>query len=501
MAEPTLVSYTESTFNDSGVTDETTASVSWLAGDLILVFGLVSNNSTTQTLAVPTATGLTFTQAAAVNTADDNNDTRIYLWTATAAGDGSSAVTSVTGSIDAGLKSGIAVLVYRGSDGIGTPVTLDGSTAKTISVTRAQANSHVAVAMGDWNQVGDDTVTATPTGTVRHASAESGQADFFVVTYPDQGATGTTAYGIASHTGTVDMSGIAVEIKGTAGGGGGNVTTKTMTDSLDASEATVRWLRRRRDSSETLTVFDDPNRTIGMIVNDFSLDVADEEVQWARRNRLASDNVQMADGFVQWRRFRRSADDTLTLLDQVIKTVTGAGILYTKVMSEAIEFADGFVRWLQYRRLTEDTLDILDAFSKLIAGAGITYARILSDSVQMIDDTGNRWTFRRNLMTDTLQVPDQLVQGAIRGRVMADAVTFTDVLTQWVRLVRQLGEDIEFSDGTVKVRRMLKTATDALDLSDELIRSLFLDQLQPTNFRLGIGIDPFVFGMGRSLLN
>lgn len=221
MAEPTLVQYAESTFSDSGVTDETSASITWETGDSILVVGVVSNNGATQTLGVPTVTGLTFTQIGVVNAADDSNDTRCYMWGATAAAGGSGAVVSVTSSVDAGLKSGIGVFVFRGSDGFGTPVTLDGSTAKTISVTRVQANSHVVVVMGDWNQVGDVTVSATPTGTVRHASAQSGQADFFICSYGDQGATGTTSYGITSHTGTVDMSGLAVEVKGTAGGGGG----------------------------------------------------------------------------------------------------------------------------------------------------------------------------------------------------------------------------------------------------------------------------------------
>lgn len=218
MAEPTFVEYDESTFSDSGATDETSGSIAWQTGDIVLVFGGVSNNEANGTLATPTATGLTFGLLSSINTGNDNNDARVYLWSATAGGDGSSTVGSVTGSLGSGLKSGIAVMVYRGSDGLGTPVTLDGSTAKTISVTTTQANSHVALMMVDWANVGDVTVTATPSGTVRHASSQSGQADFFVVTTADLGAIGTYACGIASHTGTVDMSGIAVEVKGTAGG-------------------------------------------------------------------------------------------------------------------------------------------------------------------------------------------------------------------------------------------------------------------------------------------
>jgi hypothetical protein len=302
---------------------------------------------------------------------------------------------------------------------------------------------------------------------------------------------------------------------------GGSTTSKTMTDTLSAAdepvrwarrlrrqdegislaEAVVRWNRRNRQQSDTFIMFDDPNRVIEMQIYDQGIDVADEGLDRSIRSRQSSDTISLSDGFVQWRRYTRSADDTLTLLDQFIKTVTGAGTLYTKVMSEAIEFSDGFVHWLRYRRQTDDVIDVLDGFSKLIAGAGITYARVMGDSVQMIDDTGNRWTFRRNLSTDTLQLPDELVRGAVRGRVLTDAISFTDALTQWVRLVRLFGDDVEFTDGTVKVRRMLRTAEDAIDISDELIHSLFLDQLQPTDFRIGTGSDPFVLGVGRSLIN
>jgi len=223
MAEPTFVEYDESTYSDIGPTDELASASTWQTGDIVLVFGGHSTNDAANQLGTPTVTsgsgtGLTFSLLASVNNAAGSNDTQVFLWTATAAGNGSGAIQSVTSATANGLRSGISVLIYRGSDGLGTPVTLDGSTAKTISVTRAQANSHVALMLADWAQVGDVTVTATPSGTVRHASAEAGQADFFVVTFGDQGATGTTSYGITDHTGTVDMSGIAVEIKGTAGG-------------------------------------------------------------------------------------------------------------------------------------------------------------------------------------------------------------------------------------------------------------------------------------------
>ena len=221
MAAPTLADSDKSTFNDSGTTDETAGSVAWETGDIVLVFGLISNNDAAgTTLATPTVAGLTFSLVTSLNVNSEGNDCTVYLWSATAGSASSGTIGSVTNTGTSSLRSGIVVQVWRGSDGIGTPATIDNSTAKTISVTTTQANSRVAWAMGDWNAVNDVTVTATPSGTIQHAQFETGQSTFFAGYTDDLVTVAAHACGIASHTGTVDMAGIAVEIKGTAGGGG-----------------------------------------------------------------------------------------------------------------------------------------------------------------------------------------------------------------------------------------------------------------------------------------
>jgi hypothetical protein len=212
MAEPTLIAYQQSDWTDVGTGNEVTPSISWEAGDQILAVGATEDEGAT--MGVPTATGLTFSQLDA--TAGASN-TRTYLWGATAGANGSGAVTSVSAGTSA--ARGLSAYVYRGSDGFGTPASITGSTAKTISVTRSQANSHIVAVLADWNQVGDVTVSPSPAGgTQRVAVAVAGRADFFQFSWGDQGSAGTTAYGITDHTGTVDMSGLAVEIKGTGGG-------------------------------------------------------------------------------------------------------------------------------------------------------------------------------------------------------------------------------------------------------------------------------------------
>jgi hypothetical protein len=222
-AQPTVVSYGSSTFSDAGNTNEVVAGVSWQTGDIVLALGGVGNNAGANQLATPTVTGgtgtgLTFSLLASVNNNSAFDDAQVYVWSATAAGNGSGSIQSAS-SAGSSRRNGIGIFVFRGTDGLGTPVALDGSTAKTISLTRGGTNSHVVEILVDFNQVGDVVVDAAPSGAVRFAEAEAGEADFFVLSWSDQGSTGTTAYGLTNHTGSVDMSGIAIEVLGTAGGG------------------------------------------------------------------------------------------------------------------------------------------------------------------------------------------------------------------------------------------------------------------------------------------
>lgn len=213
MPEPTLT-YAAATFTDDETLTNVTGSLSWEAGDIVVVFGATADGGTT--LGTPTATGLTFSSLA---TAGGSSNTQIYLWSATAGSSGSGAITSTANNqIN---RAGIGAFVVHGSDGLGTPVTVTGSTAKTISVTRTQANSAVACLLADWNAVNDATTDPTPAGGTERTEVPGDAATWAVYLYSwgDQGATGTTSYGVTNHTGTVKMSGIAVEIKGTTGGG------------------------------------------------------------------------------------------------------------------------------------------------------------------------------------------------------------------------------------------------------------------------------------------
>jgi hypothetical protein len=208
---PTLTDYQESNWTDVTVND-VTPTVTWSAGSLVVVTGVSENGNAA--LSTPTATGLSFSLITSVN-AGDVGDAYAIAWSATPGSGGSGAITSVgTGGSAA---RGIAAYVYSGSQGIGNTNTMDAQNAKTISLTRNNSNSAVINIMGDWDAINDTTVNPSPAGgTVTQAVFNSGLATFFAVDWGDQGSTGTTSYGITDHTGTVDMSGLVIEIRGVA---------------------------------------------------------------------------------------------------------------------------------------------------------------------------------------------------------------------------------------------------------------------------------------------
>lgn len=163
----------------------------------------------------PTATGLTFSLVTSVGSGVAG-DSLAYLWSATAGSGGSGAVTATIGA-GGNARRGIAAYVYSGSGGLGANNTIQGSTAKTISLTRTTANSAVVNVLVDWNAAPDVVVNPTPAGgTMRKAEEAPANVTYFLTDWGDQGAAGTTSYGITDHTGTVRMSGIVVEVKGVA---------------------------------------------------------------------------------------------------------------------------------------------------------------------------------------------------------------------------------------------------------------------------------------------
>lgn len=210
MAAPTLVDYQQSTFTDRTSASEVTASLTWQAGDLIVVVGLTENQP--RTLGVPTASGLTFAPISG-GSVDIASACHVYSWSAIAGSNGSGAITS---TVDATIAMrGISAFVYRGHGGIGNVSSSGSSEAVSVrSLTRSGNNSAMVFALGNWTPDADVTVSPTPSGTERVAITQATFATMFVFDYGDQGAAGTANVGITGFNGVTNNVMVAIEIKG-----------------------------------------------------------------------------------------------------------------------------------------------------------------------------------------------------------------------------------------------------------------------------------------------
>lgn len=239
MAAPTRVTASASALNVGTTPKSVTVSAN--SGDLIVVRSL--NENATDTLAAPTATGLTFTQQGLLGTA--NTSTRAGIWTATAA-----ATTSYTIQQTQGTSSswwGFVVSVWRNHGGVGNVGTLPNTTGtvttgSSIPLTTSGANSGIDFVAGDF--------AAKSAGATRSYRSVNGSAatedSYFNNTshytayfayHPDAGAAGSVTVGTTAPASQV-ADGIAIEIL--AAGGGGTTFTQTVSASCAASATVVR---------------------------------------------------------------------------------------------------------------------------------------------------------------------------------------------------------------------------------------------------------------------
>jgi hypothetical protein len=180
---------------------------------------------------------------------------------------------------------------------------------------------------------------------------------------------------------------------------GSGVFTKVMTDTLSASDAFISYLRRRRDSTDLVSL------TEGSTFRQFLI--------------TASEDVELADTVAKILRYRRVIDESLTIIDAFTKTIAGAGITYARVLSDSIVLIDDAGnRWsLRTRQLT-DTVGLSDAVIRALAR--ICY---LSDDVEFIDGTVKIQRLVRTPVEE-LVISDQLISAFFQDQISPVAFTF-----------------------------------------------------------------------------
>src|ERR1044071_4217792 len=185
MPAPTLPSSTTSTWTDTVASAEVSGTLTWNSGDMILVIGLTED--TNETINLPTATGLTFAALGSALAAASN--CWAHVWQATAGSSGSGAVTAAAGQVQTAMR-GIWCTAWGGGTGF-VPTNSQGTTTDTLSITRTQANSAIAVGFADWNAVGATSPGWVPSGFTQVQALAHTNVSAFAAYWGDQGATGS----------------------------------------------------------------------------------------------------------------------------------------------------------------------------------------------------------------------------------------------------------------------------------------------------------------------
>lgn len=209
------------------VAADPTVTVSFSAGDEIVVFG--ATEATATTLATPTATGLTF--SAITSATAGASEPTAYLWRATAGAGGTSVViTAARGGSNGTQMAGLAAWVIGG--GVTSVSALAGDNAESgYASVSAPSGGMVIVALADWNATnppGKTPSTGTGTATERF---DTGNTSNYAVWGADwQGTTTSSAtYGPNNYTSLrVAKVGAAITLPG--GGGAAGARSPIVTD-------------------------------------------------------------------------------------------------------------------------------------------------------------------------------------------------------------------------------------------------------------------------------
>ena len=136
---------------------------------------------------------------------------------------------------------------FSGSDGVGAIASTSGASgAPSFSITTTQANSAIVVIISDWN-AGSGTQTFTSNGGAGSATAltdypgDSTRYGAAIAYYADAGTVGAKTVGMSAPS-DQKWRGIAIEVKGTAGG------SASVVPSFTASIRSALEVRRNHET-------------------------------------------------------------------------------------------------------------------------------------------------------------------------------------------------------------------------------------------------------------
>lgn len=217
MAAPSLVTQVATVF-DTGATPKVSPSITTQAGDkLICLAGSEWNEG--QFYNVPTGNSITF--SAVTIAGDSGSFGEVGLSTGTDNVGGTFTISWERTQNDY-MFWGFVVYVFRGSNGIGTPVASTGSGGPSQALTTTQDGSAIVYLSTDWNAV-DGTTRTWRTNNVTPTAGNGGEKTYFrdsahyslySAYWSDAGSAGAKTLGLSAPTGQA-WAAASVEVKGT----------------------------------------------------------------------------------------------------------------------------------------------------------------------------------------------------------------------------------------------------------------------------------------------
>lgn len=220
MAKPTRVSSAETVFNTS-TTPKNTGNLTTLAGDIVVPCLVVEDSAAADNTYTIAGNSISF--GAPQVDSDAANYGTVTMWRGTDAAGGTFAHTFTRTGGEVRWFGG-KVFQFRGSDGSGAVNSNSGTSgAPTCGLTTTQDNSAVVAVAVDWNAVDGAGRTWLTVGDAiedEEYFRDASHYTLYMAVYPDVGSAGAKTFGLSGPTGQKWRMGV-VEIKGTAGGGGG----------------------------------------------------------------------------------------------------------------------------------------------------------------------------------------------------------------------------------------------------------------------------------------
>ena len=213
--------------------------------------------------------------------------------------------------------------------------------------------------------------------------------------------------------------------------------------------------------------------------------------------RTLSDSINASDGTVRGARaFRQMPADAVSLLDSLLRSQQHGRVLGDAAsvndtaqrvallfhgLTDSVEVGDSLLRTARMFRQTADSIAISDEARRAIA-----LFRQTTDSLDVRDDVLRFAKLFRRLLddvtaTDMLIVTLTLAGVTIVTRILQDNLSVTDAVQRAVRMYRRESQAVDVQDGTWYSTKIVRSVTETLAVADSVARMLLLTRTVTDN--------------------